>query len=80
MGIKNPYRNALSDELEHWSGVIVDFEDSTNHQKATFYVGTQKRFIHMSRGTKKMDAGRAMKNFRAELRRMLRELGAQELA
>jgi hypothetical protein len=74
----NGYEETLRDEIKNWDGVVLERGSSSKHNKVTLYAGTNKRFIHMSRGSARA-AGRSQKNFRAELRRLLREIGATEL-
>jgi hypothetical protein len=80
MASRNPYREILETELKRWPDVFWELDDGALHKRVTFYVGMNTQFINYSRGSQKLDGGRGVKNFRAEIRRLLRSMGAKEAA
>lgn len=79
MATKNPYREALEDELSRWPDVFFEFDaTSSKHDKVVLYYGLNTRVHLFSRGASAgRGSSRATANMRADLRKVLREMGAE---
>lgn len=78
MSTKNEYREILEEEMRRWPDVFWEMGGAgTRHEKIDFFFGLNRRFIHISRGAKGKSGGNGPMNFRSDVRKLLREMGAE---
>lgn len=78
-----PAKNAMVEEIERemarWGGVSHAWEYGKKHERLVFISDTGlSRFMTVSRGAKALHGYRRTKNVSAQVRRIMREIGAYE--
>ena len=76
MTTRNPYREAVEDELSRWPDVFYEFDGSASkHDKVVLYRGMNVRVHHFSRGSSAgRGSSRATANCVSDLRKVIREM------
>ena len=78
MATRNPYREAMVDELRNWPTVFYEFEPVSKHDQVVLYCGMETRRHTFSRGSSAgRGVGRATANMRSDLRKLCKDMGAE---